>query len=155
MFISKKEWEEVQAKQERKELEVAQAEERQALAAAEASRLRRELLKVKNRKRAFARRDLAIIAVQDRAKDQAEGSSAPGGTGLPVVESSLPESSADLGGLQADFYDPSFDYSFLFPEGLSLVSPGVSDGIHVPVTCSSSDFLQVPKCCGSRAILAT
>ncbi|EMD93752.1 hypothetical protein COCHEDRAFT_1095699 [Bipolaris maydis C5] len=131
LFVSEKEWEEVQAEQERKELEVAQAEERQALAAAEASRLRRELLEVKNRKRAFARRDLAIIAVQDRAKEQAEGSSAPGGTGLPVVEPPLSEPSADLGGLQADFFDPSFDYSFLFPEGLPLVSPGVSGGIHV------------------------
>ncbi|KAL6161079.1 hypothetical protein ACJBU6_00212 [Exserohilum turcicum] len=78
LFVSEKEWEEIQAKQERKELEVAQAEERQAQAAAETSRLRRELLEVKNKKRAFARRDLAIIAVQDRAKEEAEGSSAPG-----------------------------------------------------------------------------
>ena len=154
LFVSEKEWEEVQAECERKELELAQAEERQALAAAESSRLRRELLEVKNKKRGFARRDLAIIAVQDRAKEQAEGSSAPGGTGLPVVEPSLSGPSADLGGLQADYYDPSFDYSFLF-EGLPLASPGASGGIHVPVTCSSSGFLQVPKCYGFRAILAT
>jgi len=79
LFVSEEEWEKVQSERERKELEVAQAEERQALAAAEASRLRRELLEVKSRERAFARRDLAIIAVQDRAKEQAEGSSAPGG----------------------------------------------------------------------------
>ena len=63
LFVSEKEWEEVQAECERKELELAQAEERQALAAAESSRLRRELLEVKNKKRGFARRDLAIIAV--------------------------------------------------------------------------------------------
>ena len=44
-------------------MEVAQAKERQALAAAKASRLRRKLLEVKNRKRAFTRYNLAIIAV--------------------------------------------------------------------------------------------
>ncbi|EOA82232.1 uncharacterized protein SETTUDRAFT_23475 [Exserohilum turcica Et28A] len=135
LFVSEKEWEEVQAECERKELELAQAEERQALAAAESSRLRRELLEVKNKKRGFARRDLAIIAVQDRAKEQAEGSSAPGGTSLPVVEPSLSESSADLGGLQADFYDPSFDYLsldfFLSYENPVLVSVDASDGTHV------------------------
>jgi hypothetical protein len=76
---------------------VAQAEERQALAAAKASRLRRELLEVKNKERAFARRDLAILTVQDRAKEQAEGSSAPRGTGLSVVEPLLSKPSADPG----------------------------------------------------------
>ena len=109
---------------------------------------------MKKRERSFARRDLAILAVQDRAKEQAERSSAPGGIGLPVVEPPLSEPSADLGGLQANFFNPSFDYSFLF-EGLPLASPGASGGIHVPVTCSSSGFLQVPKCYSSRAILAT
>ncbi|KAI1676381.1 GAL4 domain containing protein [Pyrenophora tritici-repentis] len=127
LFVSEREWEEVQAECERKELELAQAEERQALAAAESSRLRRELLEVKSKKRIFARRDLAIIAVQDRAKEQAEGSSAPGGTGFPVVEPSLSGPSADLGGLQADSFDPlSFDYF------LSLESPALSSLDAVP-----------------------
>ncbi|KAJ5020638.1 hypothetical protein J3E73DRAFT_359937 [Bipolaris maydis] len=147
LFVSEKEWEEVQAECERIELELAQAEERQALAAAESSRLRREFLEVKNRKRAFARRDLAIIAVQDRAKEQAEGSSAPGGTGPPVVEPPLSEPLADSGWLQADPLDSSFDYSFPLSLpvesdysalGLTFVSPVVSGGNHVPVTCSSS-----------------
>ncbi|EMD84691.1 hypothetical protein COCHEDRAFT_1092511 [Bipolaris maydis C5] len=121
LFVSEEEWEQVQREREQKELEVAQAEERQALAAAEASRLRRELLEVKSKERAFARRDLAIIAVQDRAKEQAEGNSAPG-TGLPVVEPSLSGPSADLGGLQADSFDPlSLDY-FLSLEGPALSS---------------------------------
>jgi hypothetical protein len=153
LFVSEEEWEKVQAERERKELEVAQAEERQALAAAEASRLRRELLEVKSRERSFARRDLALLHLQDRAKEQAEGSSTPG-TGLPVVEPPLSEPSADLGWLQADSFDPSFDYSFLFAETVPIPS-GTSDGTLVPVTCSSSGFLQVPKCYGSRAIPST
>ncbi|EMD84782.1 hypothetical protein COCHEDRAFT_1020065, partial [Bipolaris maydis C5] len=116
LFVSEKEWEEIQ------------------------------VLEVKNRKRAFARRDLAIIAVQDRAKEQAEGSSAPGGTGPPVVEPPLSEPLADSGWLQADPLDSSFDYSFPLSLpvesdysalGLTFVSPVVSGGNHVPVTCSS------------------
>ena len=161
LFVSEEEWDKVQAEKRKKRLEIARAEERQALAAAEASRaaaetsrLRRELLETEAREQEFADRDLAILNLQDRAKEQAEGNSAPG-TGLPVVEPPLSEPSADLGWLQADSFDPSFDYSFLFPEGLPLASPGASGGIHVPVTCSSSDFLQVPKCYGFRAILAT
>ena len=147
LFVSEEEWEKVREEREERELAVARLE-------AQLSQQKLELLEVKKRERVFARRDLAILAVQDRAKEQAEGSSAPGGTGLPVVEPSLSGPSADLGGLQADYYDPSFDYSFLF-EGLPLASPGASGGIHVPVTCSSSGFLQVPKCYGFRAILAT
>ncbi|EMD94338.1 hypothetical protein COCHEDRAFT_1020326, partial [Bipolaris maydis C5] len=140
LFVSEKEWEEIQVEQERIELELALAEEA-------AARARRELLEVKNRKRAFARRDLAIIAVQDRAKEQAEGSSAPGGTGPPVVEPPLSEPLADSGWLQADPLDSSFDYSFPLSLpvesdysalGLTFVSPVVSGGNHVPVTCSSS-----------------
>ena len=147
LFVSEEEWEKVQREKRQKRLELARIEE-------DAARVRRELLEVEAREHDFADRDLAILNFQDRAKEQAEGSSAPGGTGLPVVEPSLSGPSADLGGLQADYYDPSFDYSFLF-EGLPLASPGASGGIHVPVTCSSSGFLQVPKCYGSRAILAT
>ncbi|EMD93652.1 hypothetical protein COCHEDRAFT_1096226 [Bipolaris maydis C5] len=125
LFVSEEEWEKVREEREERELAVARLE-------AQLSQQKLELLEVKKRERSFARRDLAIIAVQDLAKEQAEGSSAPGGTGLPVVEPSLSGPSADLGGLQADYYDPSFDYSFLF-EGLPLASPGASDGIYIPV----------------------
>ncbi|KAK1912808.1 hypothetical protein P3342_004744 [Pyrenophora teres f. teres] len=83
LFVSEEEWKQVQLERERKELEVAQAEERQALAAAEASRLRRELLQVKSRERAFARRDLAILDFQEKATQQAEGSTALVRTFLP------------------------------------------------------------------------
>jgi hypothetical protein len=150
LFVSEEEWEKVQRERREKELEVARAEERQALAAAEASRLRRELLEVKSREHSFARRDLAILNLQDRAQEEAEGSSAPG-TDLPAVEPSLPEPSADLGWLQADVFDSSFDYSFLFADTIPIPS-GTSGGTPVPVTCSSSGFLQVPKCYGFRAI---
>ena len=112
-----------------------------------------ELLEAEEQEHSYARRDLAVLKELDRAKERVEGNSAPG-IDPPVVEPSLSGPSADLGGLQADYYDPSFDYSFLF-EGLPLASPGASGGIHVPVTCSSSGFLQVPKCYGYPAILAT
>ncbi|EMD84688.1 hypothetical protein COCHEDRAFT_1021066 [Bipolaris maydis C5] len=85
LFVSEEEWEKVHAEKRKKRLEIARAEERQALAAAEASRaaaetsrLRRELLETEAREQEFADRDLAILNLQDRAKEQAEGNSAPG-----------------------------------------------------------------------------
>jgi hypothetical protein len=153
LFVSEEEWEKVEAEKRQKRLEIARAEERQLQAQMETARLRRELLEVEAREREFADRDHAILSLQDRAKEQAEGNSAPG-TGLPVVEPPLSEPSADLGWLQADSFDPSFDYSFLFAETVPIPS-GTSDGTLVPVTCSSSGFLQVPKCYGSRAIPST
>ncbi|EOA86090.1 uncharacterized protein SETTUDRAFT_169450 [Exserohilum turcica Et28A] len=130
LFVSKEEWEKVQQEREQKELEVARAEEA-------AARLRRELLKVKSRERSFARRDLAILEFQDRAKEKAEGSSAPG-TDLPSTGPSLPAQSTDLGWLQADSssFDPlSLDF-FLSYENPILASVDVSNSTHVLVTCS-------------------
>ena len=146
LFVSDEDWEKVQREKRQKRLEIAQLE-------AQLAQRKVELLEAEEQEHSFARRDLAVLKELERAKEQVAGSSAPG-TDPPAVEPSLSGPSADLGGLQADYYDPSFDYSFLF-EGLPLASPGASGGIHVPVTCSSSDFLQVPKCYGSRAILAT
>ena len=150
LFVSEEEWEKIQQEREQKELEVARAEE-------DAARLRRELLEVKSRERLFARRDLAVLAFQDRAKEKAEGSSAPGTDPLSTGPS-LSGPSTDPGWLQADYsssHDPlSLDF-FLSYENPILASVDVSDGTHVPVTCSSSGFLQVPKCYGFRAILAT
>jgi hypothetical protein len=147
LFVSEDEWKKVQEEREEKELAVARLE-------AQLSQQRLELLEVRKRERTYARRDLAILAVQDRAKEQAEGSSAPG-TDFPTTEPSLPGLSTDLGWLQADAsFDPSFDY-FLSLEDPVLASLGVSDGTHVPVTCSSSNFPLVPRCSGSLAILAT
>ncbi|KAK1909007.1 hypothetical protein P3342_011084 [Pyrenophora teres f. teres] len=114
LFVSEEEWKQVQLERERKELEVAQAEERQALAAAEASRLRRELLQVKSRERAFARRDLAILDFQEKATQQAEGA-------LPLAE--------------RDLLDPSFDCSFLFGDLIPAASD-VLGGTPVPIPCS-------------------
>ena len=98
-----------------------------------------ELLEAKEQEHSFARRDLAVLKELERAKEQVAESSAPS-TNPPTVEPSLFRPSANLGGLQANYYDPSFNYSFLF-EGLPLASPGASSSILVPVTCSSLDFL--------------
>ena len=147
LFVSEEEWEQVQAEREEKELEVARLE-------AQLSQQRLELLEVKKRERTFARRDLAVLSFQERAKEKTEGSSAPG-TVSSSAGPSLSGPSTDPGWLQAESssFDP-FDY-FLSYENPVLVSVDVSGGTHVPVTCSSSGFLQVPKCCGSRAILPT
>lgn len=149
LFVSEEEWEKVESEKRQKRLEIARLK-------AQLAQSELELLEVEAQERAFADRDHAILSLQDRAKEQAEGSSAPG-TGLPVVEPPLSEPSADLGWSQADLssFDPlSFDY-FLSLENPILASLDVSGGTHVPVTCSSSGFLQVPKCCGFRAILPT
>jgi hypothetical protein len=69
--------------------------------------------------------------------------------GLPALWT-LPQSEplADLGWLQADSFDPSFDFPPSFPAGsefsalgLTFVSLVVSGENHVLVTCSSLDFL--------------
>ncbi|KAI1675980.1 Chromo domain containing protein [Pyrenophora tritici-repentis] len=156
LFVSEEEWEQVQQEREQKELEVARLKAQRAQLDAQLSQQEVALLEVKSRERSFARRDLAVLSFQDRAKEKAEGSSAPG-TDPSSTGPSLSGPSTDPGWLQADYssYDPlSLDF-FLSYENPILVSAGVSDGIHVPVTCSSSGFLQVPKCYGFRAILAT
>jgi hypothetical protein len=122
----------VRADREEKELAVARLE-------AQLAQQKLELLEVKRQERLFARRDLAILAVQDRAKEQAEGESAPS-TSLPVVEPPLSEPSADLGWLQADsfLFDPSLDTSsFDFPLGLDSAALDAVGGILLPIPCSS------------------
>ena len=152
LFVSEEEWEKVEAEKRRQRLALLEAEERQAQAAAETARLRVELARTEALERSYADRDHAILSLQDRAQEEAEGSSAPGTDFL--VEPPLPEPSADLGWLQADVFDPSFDYSLFFADTIPIPS-GTSGGTPVPVTCSSSGFLQVPKCYGSRATLST
>ena len=129
LFVSEEEWKLVREEREEKELAVARLR-------AQLSQQELELLEVRKRERSFARRDLAILAVQDRAKEQAEGSSAPG-TDLLAVEPPLSGSPADLGWLQAelDFLDPSFDCSFLFGDPVPAASDS-SGGTLVPVPCS-------------------
>ncbi|KAK1912861.1 hypothetical protein P3342_004797 [Pyrenophora teres f. teres] len=114
LFVPEEEWRIVQEEREEKELSVARLKAQRAQLDAQLSQQELELLEVRKRERSFARRDLAILAVQDRAKEQVEGNSAPG-TDLPAVEPSLSGSPADMGWLQAelDFLDPSFDLSFL------------------------------------------
>jgi hypothetical protein len=154
LFVTEEEWEKVEAAKREKRLEIARAEERQLQATLETARLRRELLEVEAQERSFADRDHAILSLQDRAKEQAEGNSAPG-TDFPTTELSLPGLLTNLGWLQANAsFDPSFDY-FLSLEDPVLSSLGVSSGTQVPMTYSSSNFLLAPKCSGFLAILAT
>ena len=64
---------------------------------AQLSQEKLELLEVKRRERSYARRDLAVLEFQDRAKEKAEGSTAPGTD--PSTEPSLSGPSTDPGWL--------------------------------------------------------
>jgi hypothetical protein len=130
LFVSEEEWKKVQEDREEKELTVARLE-------AQLAQQKLELLEVKKRERSFARRDLAILAVQDRAKEQAEENTAPS-TSLSAVEPPLSESLADFGWSQADdFLDPSvLDFSS-FLENPSFACPGAAGDTPVSVSCSS------------------
>jgi hypothetical protein len=97
--VLEEEWRVVQRDCKEEELAVARLK-------AELAARKVALLKVKKRERLFARRDLAILAVQDRAQGTAGENTSPG-TGLPVVGPSLSKLSADLSWLQADSYDSS------------------------------------------------
>ena len=83
------------------------------------------LLEVKKRERSYARRDLAILAVQDRAQEQSGSEAASGATPFPI-EAPLSEPSADLGWLQANssdslsFFDTLLDLDLSFLLNLSL-----------------------------------
>ncbi|RAR00678.1 hypothetical protein DDE83_009072 [Stemphylium lycopersici] len=121
LFVSEEEWERVAREKREKRLELARLEE-------DTARVRRELLEVEAREHSYADRDLAVLNLQERAQEEAEGSSAPS-TDL-FFEPPLPEPSANLGWLQADVYDPSFDYSFLFAETV-LIPSGFPGGTPV------------------------
>jgi len=154
LFVSEEEWEKVQAEKRKKKLEIARLKAKRAQLDAQLSQQELELLEVEAQEHSYADRDLAILNLQDRANEQAEGNPAPGTDFLPS-EPSLPRLSTDLGWLQADAsFDPSFDYLFSLEDPV-LSSLGVSGGTQVPVTCSSSNFPLVPKCSGFLAILAT
>ena len=146
LFVSDEDWEKVQEEKRRKRLEVARLE-------AQLAQSKVELLEAEAQEHSFARHDLAVLKELERAKEQAEGNSAPG-TDFPTTEPSLPGLSTDLGWLQADASFVPFSDFFPSLEDPVLASLGVSDGTPVPVTCSSSNFLLVPKCFGSLAILA-
>ena len=147
LFVTKEEQKKVEADKRQKQLALLRAE-------AEVTRLRLEVTKTKALKRSYADRNYTILSLQNRTKEQAEGSLAPSSTGLPIIEPPLSKLSTDLGQLQANSFNPSFNYSFLFKR-LPLASPGASSSIYVPVTYSSSGFLQVPKYYSFQAILTT
>ena len=97
---------------------------------------------MKSQERFFACRDLAILKFQDRAKEKAEGSSAPS-TDLPSTGPSLPAQSTDPGWLQADSssFNPLSLNFFLSYKNPILASIDVSSSTYVLVTYSSLGFL--------------
>ncbi|KAF2743261.1 hypothetical protein M011DRAFT_471428 [Sporormia fimetaria CBS 119925] len=112
LFVPEEEWNKVEEEERAKRLELARAEESAALAASFVARAKRELLEIESQKKKFARRDLAVLKVQDQAQES-EGSST-------VVDPFVVDSVADPGWSQAtDLLDPSFDQLLadLFPEG--------------------------------------
>jgi transcription initiation factor TFIIIB Brf1 subunit/transcription initiation factor TFIIB len=120
LFVPEEEWEKVEQEEREKRLVLARAEE-------DVARAKRELLEIGNRKHDFARRDLAVLNVQDQA--QASESSST------VANSSIVEPVADSGWSQANnLLDPSFDQYFndlfsgdAFPDpSLSLLPGGES-----------------------------
>lgn len=119
LFVSEEEQEKVQREKRQKRLKVARLE-------AQLAQSRLELLEAEAQEQTFANRDLAILNLQDRAKEQAKGNSAPG-TDFPTTEPSLPRLLTNLGWLQANAsFNPSFDY-FLSLKDLVLASLGVSN----------------------------
>lgn len=105
LFISKEEWEKMQRKRREKELEVARLEARLAQSKV-------DLLEVKNREHSFARRDLALLDLQERAKEGVKGSSTLGADLL--IKLLLPKLLANLSQLQANIFNSSFNYFFFF-----------------------------------------
>jgi hypothetical protein len=113
LFVAEEEWEKVEQEKHKKRLALARAEE-------DVARAKRELLEVENRERQFARRDLAVLSVQDQAQ-LSESSST-------VANSSVVEPVADSGWSQANnLLDPSFDQYFndLF-SGDAFLDPSLS-----------------------------
>ena len=72
LFVTEEEWEKVEADKRQKRLALLRAE-------AEVARLRLEVAKTEALERSYADRNHAILSLQDRAKEQAEGSLAPSG----------------------------------------------------------------------------
>ncbi|KAF2747735.1 hypothetical protein M011DRAFT_382221, partial [Sporormia fimetaria CBS 119925] len=67
LFIPEEEWERVGQEKGEKRLELARIEEA-------AARVRRELLELEAQERKFARRDLAVLKVQDQAQESESSS---------------------------------------------------------------------------------
>ena len=89
LFVSEEEWEKVQREKREKRLKVARLK-------AQLAQSELELLEAEAQEQSFADRDLAILNLQDRAKEQAEGNSALG-TDFLATKLSLPRLSTDLG----------------------------------------------------------
>jgi hypothetical protein len=138
LFVSEEDWEKVQAEKREKRLEVARLK-------AQLAQRELELLEAEAREREYANRDHAVLSLQDKAKEWAEGSAAPG-TGPSAIEPPLSEPSADLGWLQADSFDfLSFADPLLDPDLSSFLDSSLGLGFAVldavggtspPIPCS-------------------
>ena len=113
LFVPEEEWEKVEQEKQDKRLALLRAEATVAQSQAEAARLRAELAEVEDRERQFARRDLAVLDVQNQTQES-------GGSSTVATLSVVP-TFADFGWSQAKTPppDPLLD-QFLdnfFPEG--------------------------------------
>lgn len=133
LFVPEEKWEKVQAEKRLKRLEVARLE-------AQLAQSKVELLEIEVLEHSYADRDLAILAVQDRASSKGSASTEESANSTVATDQpvSTPSglSSADPGWLQAEFSDPFFE-AFLFPLELTAPSAESVRGTPVPVTCSS------------------
>ena len=77
LFVSKEEWEKVEAEKRQKRLEIARSEALLDAQRAQLSRQKLELLEIEAKERSYANCNHAILNLQDRAQEEAEGSSAP------------------------------------------------------------------------------
>lgn len=131
LWIPEKEWDLVQEEKRRKRLALLQAEERQAQAAVDAARLRRELAEVEEKEHSFARHDLRVADVIDELEKQKEDSKGTAASDTRELMQRAP-STADSGWSQADPFliDPSlsFDFSaFLDDFEPHVLGPGCSE----------------------------
>ncbi|EOA89994.1 uncharacterized protein SETTUDRAFT_66580, partial [Exserohilum turcica Et28A] len=88
LFVTKEEWEKVEAEKRQKRIDIARLRSQRAQLDAQLSQRELELLEIEAQERSFADRDHALLNLQNRKKEEAEGSSAPG-MEFPATEPSL------------------------------------------------------------------
>lgn len=142
LWILEKEWDLVQEEKRRKRLALLQAEERQAQAAVDAARLRRELAKVEEKEHSFACHDLRVADVIDKLEKQKEDLKGTAASSIRELMQRAPLT-ANLGWSQADssLINPSlfFDFSaFLDDFKLHVLGPSCSNPSFPSVLTKSS-----------------
>jgi len=126
LFVPEDKWEKIQEEKRQRQLEIARLE-------AQLAQSRLKLLETEETARSYAKRDLAVLDVQDKSQEEGEADSAPGAA---PAEPSMFSPVADLGWSQAE-YDHSLLSSVAWSTSdLEFFFPDVSGGTPVPVTCS-------------------